>query len=227
MIEKVRLGLLSVVLGGVFLVLGKAVLAPEARIGPVMAGTSITPLVFPAVVPLPGWQAVQSHPLAAPVAKRDENLSGRNYRYSQQGLPLEIEMRYLINTIADVKSLSKSYAVPAGSMAMRQRQGVGFYSLWVDPQRTYLSACINPYGGSTVTEAQFERNRYLYDYRSDALLTRLLPWLLGQGGIRDVRCLWAHLSIPASSASDDKAYRTLESVWFSWYQWWHPRFPKL
>jgi cyanosortase A-associated protein len=49
---------------------------------------------------------------------------------------------------------------------------------------------------------------------------------LGQEGLKDRRCLWAHLSVPLKNSSPEAAYQVLEKAWFSWYQWWQPRFPK-
>jgi cyanosortase A-associated protein len=53
-----------------------------------------------------------------------------------------------------------------------------------------------------------------------------MPILLGQEALLDKRCLWVYLSIPLRNSSPEEAYKTLEQAWFSWYQWWQPRFPK-
>lgn len=90
-------------------------------------------------------------------------------------------------------------------------------------QQAYLSACINPKGGSTFTSQQFDSNRIRYDFQ----FQRLLLWLFGREGLRDNRCLLTLLSTPLSQASPEAAYTTLEQAWFSLYKWWHSRFPKL
>ncbi len=207
--EKVRIALLTVILSSVFLVFGRISLAPTA------SNSKITPFVFPTTVPLPGWQPIGSRPMSDSFA--------RHYQYIQNDLPLNIEMRYLVNTGGNVRYLVNYYSsIPLSSgQSSRFHKGIGFYILFAHQQRAYLSSCINSRGGSTVTASQFMQNRYIYDMRFE----RLLPWLLGQGSVVDKRCLWAHLSIPLNSAPED-AYRVLETAWFSWYQWWHPRFPK-
>lgn len=216
--EKFRISLLAVIFGSVFCVLGKTILPPTAA--------SIIPSVFPTTVPLPTWQAQKSHPLAAPTptAEFPEYISGRQYKYIQNGLPLDIEMRYMVNTPGHIKYYVRSILPSPNQLtfALRQHQGVGFYYLFAHQQRAYLSTCINSRGGTTVTEAQFQRNRYLYDIQ----LGRLLPWLLGQQSFQDKRCLWAHLSIPLKNSASEDSYQTLEKAWFDWYQWWHPRFPQ-
>lgn len=220
--KTVRIPLLAVIFSSVFLALGKTILAPTTA-----KNSTVTPFVFPAAVPLPKWEPKKSSPLAEPIAESSEYLSGRHYRYTQNDLTLDIEMRYMVNTTADVKSFIENYSSmppsPAKlSLFLRYKEGIGFYNLFAYQQRTYLSTCINSRGGITVTTSQFKLNRDSYDIR----LERLLPWLLGRQNTLDMRCLWAHLSIPLKNSSPEDAYRSLETALFSWYQWWQPRFPK-
>lgn len=214
--EKIRISLLAVIFGSVFFVLVRTILAPSA------GNSTVTPFVFPTALPLPEWQPLESRPLAAPIAKSPHLLSGRHYRYIQKGLPLDIEMRYIVNTGGDVRGFIHTYSsmpLSSSQLLLRQQSGIGFYSLFTYQQRAYLDTCINPRGGSTVTEFQFTLNQYIYDLR----LSRLLTWLLGRETARDWRCLWAHLSIPLKHFSQTDAYQTLETVWVEWYKWWHPR----
>lgn len=219
--EKVRILLLAVIFGSVFFVLFRTILAPT------QGNSTVTPFVFPTAVPLPKWQLSSSYPLANPITSSPKFLSGRHYRYIQNDLTLDIEMRYVVDTQGDVKDFIKNYSsMPPSSgqleLVLLRQERVGFYSLGAYQQRAYLSTCINSRGGSTVTEAQFTQNRYTYDLR----LGRLLPWLLGSGTLRDGRCLWANLSIPLKNSLPESAYQTLEKAWESWYQWWRPRFPQ-
>jgi cyanosortase A-associated protein len=215
--EKLRLSFLAVIFGSVFLVLGRTILVPTT------ANSTVTPFIFPTAVPLPEWQPLVSRPLAAPVPENLEYVSGRLYRYIQKNRTLDIEMRYMINTPAGVRFFIRFILPFPGqlTLALQEQEGVGFYYLFVYQQRAYLSTCINPRGGSTVTEFQFQRNRYLYDMH----LGRLLAWMLG-GTFKDRRCLWAHLSTPLKNSSSENAYRILEQAWFDWYQWWRTRFPQ-
>lgn len=215
--EKLRLGLLAGILGSVLLVLVRAVLTP------ITAQTAITAFVFPPVVPLPHWQPVTSRPLAA---SESSELTGRQYRYQQQQLPLEIEMRYLVDILPNVKDFIPKYSsLPPSrtqlALNLRQHSQVGFYYLFANGKRAYLSSCINARGGTTVTPSQFQHNRLLYDLQPD----RLLPWLLDRVPALDMRCIWTQLSVPVKT-SPEAAYHTLEQVWHDWYQWWQPRFPQ-
>lgn len=212
--DKFRLALLTVIFGSVLCILGKTIIEPTA--------SNITAFVFPKVVPLPAWQPQKSRPLAALITE-NQNFPGRHYRYIQNDLTLDIEMRYVANASGDVKHWLRSVVSSSElSPILRQQQGVGFYYLSAHQQRAYLNTCINSRGGSTVTASQFQQNRYLYDIN----LGRLLPWLLGQKPLQDKRCLWAQLSIPLKNSASGDTYQTLEKAWFDWYQWWQPRFPQ-
>lgn len=222
--KRLRILLLAVIFGSVFFFLGRTILVSTA------GKVKVIPFDFPTAVPLIKWQLKNSRPLTPPVGESPSYLSGRQYQYIQNDLTLDIEMRYLVNTKGDVKSFIQTYSsipLSPNQLLLRQQSGIGFYSLFTYQQRAYLSSCINSGGGSTVTDTQFLQNRYMYDTIYDMRFKeRLIPWLQGRRGIRDVRCLWAHLSIPLSNSSPEGDYQTLEKVWFSWYQWWHPRFPQ-
>jgi cyanosortase A-associated protein len=218
--KKIRISFLAITFGGVCFALGKSILYPS------VSDRTPLPFVFPPAVSLPEWQPVASSPLVSTTEESSNYLVGRHYRYIKQGLSLDIEMRYLVQTDGNVNFFIKKYKTIPSSPGqllpvLRQQEGVGSYNLFVHQGRAYLSTCINPRGGSTVTNNQFILNRYLYDVR----LGRLLPWLLGQVELRDMRCLWAHMSVPLNNSSPENAYKTLEKAWVSWYKWWSPRFP--
>lgn len=222
--QQRRQTLLAIAFTGVFLALGRFGLDPAAGKRPV------TPFAFPTVVPLSGWQLLESRPLARPTASseaRDAFLASQKYRYQQNNQQLEIEMHYVVGTLGNLDGYFKDYiSMPLKDTQLlrnlRQQEGVGFYSLFVHQGRSHLSACINPRGGSTVTPEQFTANRYTYDLR----LRRLATWLLGQESLRDKRCLWQHLSIPLNQAPAETTYPVLEQAWLASYQWWSPRFPR-
>ncbi|WP_336604386.1 cyanoexosortase A system-associated protein [Tolypothrix bouteillei] len=143
------------------------------------------------------------------------------YQYIQNNLPLDIEMSYV--TEGNVPVFLKNFTSISSSAVLRQQEGIGYYGLGVNQNRAYLSACINPYGNSTFTEEQFNQNRFHYEMRPQ----HILSWLIGQRQLQHKRCLWAHLSIPLNNSSPEAAYEVLENVWFSWYQWWRPRFTQV
>ena len=182
--------------------------------------------VFPKTVPLPHWQLVTTHRVnnemvQSPAYISGTFLSGKHYRYQQGQASLEIAMRYFANTDGDLKSFIKSQTGDLSSV-LRQHSGIGTYSLFSDNQRTYLSACIGPKGGSTVTADRFKRDRTLYDIRPQ----QFIRWLQGQANLTDKRCLWAHLSLPLKHyPSQTAATEAIETAWFSWYRWWRAKFP--
>lgn len=216
--EKLRLTLLAVIFGSVFCVLGKTIIEPTT------GNNTIISFTFPETVPLPEWQPLKSRSLAANPVGDSPNPSGKHYQYIQNNLTLDIKMRYLVNTSGHVKFFIRSVPQFPGQLALasRYQEGIGFYYLFVYERQAHLSTCINSRGNTTVSEAQFLQNRYLYDLR----FGRLLLWLLNQGSFQDKRCLWAHLSIPIKDSSLESTYQNLEKAWEDWYRWWQPRFPQ-
>jgi cyanosortase A-associated protein len=212
--KQFRITVLALTFSSVLLVLGKVILLPSAE------KHTLTPFVFPETVPLPQWQLKASSPLPEPTEEHPELIAQKHYQYIQNDLPLNIEMRYM--TDGNLRELMRKYTSISSSPVVRQHQGVGYYGLLVDRQRAYLSACINPQGGSTFTPQELNRKQYLYEGNWE----RIVSWLLSQQSLPDQRCLWAHLSIPLQSSSPEAAYKKLENAWFSWHQWWQPHFPK-
>lgn len=220
--NKLRTLLLALTFGSTLFAFGKATLNPNL-------GT-YTPFAFPPEVSLDGWQSLGSSPLNRPNPQLTQFIAGSRYQYIHDGVPLDIDMHYE-STNGDIKAFIQNYtsinSLPSEpSQVIRQQSGVGYYVLFNYQGRAYLSSCINPRGGSTVTSEQFLKNRNTYDMQ----LSRLFPWLLGQEELRDWRCLWTHLSIPlnqVNNAEVERSYQILENAWFLWYRWWSSRFPKL
>lgn len=224
--KQLRIPLLAFTFANVLLVFGRSVLDPS------IGKRTLTPFVFPPVIPLPQWQLVESQPLKGEtielLAFGKVVLPGREYRYVQKELPLNIKMGYELEADGNFKRFIKNYTdikfSPNQPLPdVRQHKQLGFYGLFVYQKRAYLNACINSRGGSTFTTEQFNYNRSHYD----AQFNRILAWLLVQQPLRDRRCLWTHLSIPLNRSSPEAAYVILENAWESWYEWWRPRFPKL
>ncbi len=213
--KEFRLPLLALTFSSVFLVLGKVVLFPNAE------KSTLATVVFPETVPLSQWQLNTKYSQPTLTKEHSNLIAQKHYQYIQKDLSLDIEMRYV--TIFDVSKLIKEYTSISSSPLVRQQDKVGYYGLGVDKGRAYLSACINLQGNSTFTDQRFRQSNSLYNRRWE----RLLPWLLGKKPIEDRGCLWAHLSIPVQNSTPEAAYKKLENVWFSWHQWWQPRFPKL
>ncbi|MCT7968579.1 cyanoexosortase A system-associated protein [Laspinema sp. D1] len=216
--KPLRIFLLALTFSSVLVVVGKSLLYSNPDKGP------SADFSFPPDIPLTEWQPLESDSL--PVQNTSNLISARVYRYQHQQnkFSLDIEMRYVIDTDGDIKTMlnkhlnSETYP---GKLTIHHQEGIGFYGLAATTERAYLSSCINPYGGSTVTAEQFRNNRNTYDLQ----VSRLVPWLLGQQELRDFRCLWTVLSMPLEDTTAEQAYPVLEKAWVSWYAWWQPRFP--
>lgn len=179
--------------------------------------------VFPATVPLSQWQFIHSRPVvphrdrtggnnssALPNAENDA-IAAQLYQYQQGNVVLNVEMQYFINTKVDVSALIQERIDPSLSrsrLPIYYWKGIGFYAMFQNQKGSYLSACINPHGQSTVNDRQFYQNQN----RFTVLSNRFLPWLLGREPLRDFRCLWTTFSISAS-LPDQEAFSTLEQAW--------------
>jgi cyanosortase A-associated protein len=216
--KQSRFALLVAISGAVLLVFAKTALHPS------QPNSTLSTYTFPATVPLTGWQAVESRPVERSSLTPLNDRAGNRYRYTQQQIELEIEIRYIVGTDGDIKKFIAQYIKPAQPLNQlqwetRQTQTGGSYALFVDQGNVYLSSCINPYGESTVTDREFKYNRNFYDIRY-----RLLPWLLGKS-LKDERCLWTIASTPLQNTTPESLYPLLEQVWVEWNEWWRLHFP--
>ena len=203
-LERLRIGLMIALLGCTVLVLSKTSLYPNQRLN--------TPkILLPITLNLQGWQLEVSEPIQE---QQPEFQSGQRYRYLKNGSGIDIEIRHIVNTKGNIKDYLKLYEsmnlshVPT----IRQSEKFGFYGVFIEDNRSYLSACINPRGKSTFTGVQFAHNRNTLDMTPD----RIFPWLLGQAELRDDRCLWVIFSMP-TEGDPESTYHELEDLWFSLY----------
>ena len=191
----------------------------------------VAPFLFPDTVLLDSWQLVKTEQLTdqrTDLSRRfDVVKSGKHYSYLKNGIPLEIEIRYVVGTTGNVsRFIEEQTTIPPKVFEkenLHHVKGIGFYTLFIHQDRVHLSTCINSRGGSTVTLRQFFHNRYIHDFKYSIFLS----WLLGKESPRDLRCLWTHLSTPVNELEPEAAYRILKTSWLDWYHWWQPRFPSL
>ncbi|BCL35184.1 cyanoexosortase A system-associated protein [Nostoc sp. MS1] len=215
--KEIRFKFLASILGLGILVTAKSILFPNPD------KPKISNFVFPQEVPLAQWQPTLVNSIEHSSIDNPDLIAQKHYRYVRNSIPLDIEMRYLGNFYeADIGMyLERNFGIKSFKI-IRQKNGVGFYALGIDKQKAYLSSCINPRGNSTFTHAQFRDNRF----SKDISFHRIIPILIGKEALLDKRCLWVYLSIPVQGSSHEEAYQVLEKAWFSWYQWWQPRFPE-
>lgn len=217
--KTARIALLGTTFAGVLFVLVKSLFYPAS------SDRTISAFDFPKTIPLSGWQQINTTPL--PVTEDALFVSGAHYQYVQDQRTLDIKMYYVVlNDSSGLQEVLENYGYEnwvKNQVEMRQDKNIGFYGFWQTNNQLNLGTCINPIPGTTLTTDQFSQK-----YNSQAFqLGRIIPWLLGQAPLRDIRCLWTKLSIPiVAGESPKELYPVLEQVWFSWYEWWQPRFPE-
>ena len=145
---------------------------------------------------------------------------------------LRVEVMYIKGFVAIPEYLNiLNLKYISSSLNIRYSDLTGYYTLFVDHDRAYLSSCINPRGKATVTKEQFINNRNAYDITGD----RIISYLLGTTDLRDIRCLFTIMSVPLDNRKinepnnnllNDTSYRQLEKSWTNWYQKWDNKFPK-
>ena len=183
---------------------------------------------FPDQVSLTNWQFQSSNNLDN--ALKNNAIAARKYFYTSPTKDtLQIDALYIDGIVSIPKSLAiLGLKYSSNSLNIRYLESVGYYALFVDQDRAYLSSCINPYGDTTVTEDQFINNR------DNTTSNRIGSYLLGVTNLRNNRCLFTIISIPLenpklvnqSTNSLAKMYQKLESVWINWHKNWHYDFPK-
>ena len=191
---------------------------------------SPTKFVFPSEISLPGWNLIASHSNEPEILTTNEvgklMRSGKKYKFRHQNRNLDIDVYYLINTRGNIEFLLKNHFNIDEQILNKiqiKQTNQNYYSIFTSQDRTYLSACLNPFGYSTFTQKQFSRN-----LNSRSLSLRLVGnWLLGKDSIRDRRCLWTVMSLSNQNQNPQDLSKTLERTWKDYHKWWQNRFPEL
>lgn len=189
----------------------------------------LAPFSFPESMPLAGWEPRGSELLH----ERQTNLirasnvvqAGRVYQYVRDGIPLDVEVRYVTRTAGAIgRLLAAQTSLPIEAYErgeIRRDEGIGFSIQFAHGGRAHLDACIHSRGATTATQAQF-----VAAHRPQDLDRRgATQWLLGRESLREPRCLWVNLSTPADDEELPAAYRRLQAAWKECHLAWQPRFP--
>jgi cyanosortase A-associated protein len=187
---------------------------------------------FPQHVPLPDVRLLSTKPLAAQSLNNGLVGAGQSYRYDRNSRPIDIEIRYITDGVANRPTMDAMLPVftkiPVAALqpsTMKELPGMGFYSLFTDKKTAYFGTCINPRGITTVTGDQFHANSNPNPLAGGIPFQRFVPWLMGQQTFRDSRCLWTVLSTPIDQAAPDATMKTLQTVGINWVRWWQGYFP--
>jgi cyanosortase A-associated protein len=229
--HPIRGYILAMTLLGCVGVLGKLVFFSQSRAqNSLLSLTPVFPtFVFPTRIPLREWQFVQSdalmnHVETAPafVTSVDaQTVSGQHYRYLRNGTPLNIEMRYFVNTYIHVPSILEDSTLTSRKPIYQvdEQSDRGEYALFSKDGMVHRSACITQYGGTSVSDRQLRQQQNTLP----VLSKRFFPWFLGQAPLRDLRCMWVNLSIDARAVDEHPQW--LDEVWSEWVQWWQNHYP--
>jgi cyanosortase A-associated protein len=187
---------------------------------------------FPETIEIEGWNFTESEsikPVEKPEYEGSSYRAGRHYRYRQGRTPLDVEIRYVTETLGGVDLFTREHERFMGKAdgeeivaLIRQSPETGAFAQLTYDGYAYISTCINPRGLSTVSPEQFQRNQELYD----TVMGRVIPWLLGRDRWRDDRCLWTLMYSPLGD-DPDQTQDQLEAAWRDWFATWDGQFPPL
>lgn len=181
---------------------------------------------LPNQVPLTTWQLNSSNNLQQ--ALQNGAISARQYAYTSAQADLKIDALYINGVISIPKSLEIiGLKYPKHNSRIHYLEKVGYYALFFDQERLYLSSCINSNGFTTVTEKQFIDHRPI-----DLSFSHIGAYLMGTRDLFDSYCLLSTLSIPitpnnmlnSQTNSMEKNAQILEKAWIAWHQNWKDYF---
>ncbi|MCM1981602.1 hypothetical protein [Lyngbya confervoides] len=161
--------------------------------------------LLPDALRLASWSRQGGAPLPRVEAKEnyDVVIQGRQYHFQRGSTQLTLQVRYLINTDANLAALSRKLELDEGdrlgSQPLEQVQHhpqLGWYRRVLQtPEKIVLDTCLNPQGPNTVTPQQFLNNRLVHDLN----LPQIGRWLIGTHQALDKRCLWSRLLVRSTS----------------------------
>ncbi|MBR8832133.1 MAG: hypothetical protein N5P05_002420 [Chroococcopsis gigantea SAG 12.99] len=217
-----RIGLIALCISGVMGVLAKNLLLhePDSR-----TAKAKKEYKFPDTINLKNWEMVKS--LSIPPKKKSQPF-GHLYEYRRGDKELQIQTRYEVATEGNTSRLLMVYdSIPPATSVINEKyqSGIGYYGSFEYKNKTYITACINPKGETTVTQKQFVNNRYWHT----SSVPRFLGWLAGQNDLFDGRCLWTSLSMPVNTFAPPEELKKdrelVEAAWLEWAKWWKQNYP--
>ena len=226
--KEIKISMLGIAGGTLMLALGEMIFSPLPQKSLFLEQN------FPDEISLAGRQFSSGNLHQHFHENKLKTIPGKSYRYTKDNSVVNASIRYTaetsvpssvniqmhyISTGHDVKTLLEKYtSLPHQSLKVLEQEEIGFYGVLIHQDQLHLSSCITPQGSSIVSNAKFYQSYPAFQLFSD----RLVFWLLGEKPLVENVCLWSHLSIPLADSSPDRAYLTLEKIWVSWYEHWHP-----
>lgn len=195
---------------------------------PQIGRRELSALRLPSQLSLSGWKEQESTSLVTDPESElrfDRLHSGQEYHYQKQQTQVRVALRFFSPTFGNTKkyiqeAYDKEFQKNYEQGNTRYLSNLGYYHLFTNEEKAYLSACLNPTFESTVSSAQYARqaNKHFFERKN------LIPRLLGQKSFRERRCLWVNLSTPLNPDSPETSYQILESVFKAGYTKWQGLF---
>jgi cyanosortase A-associated protein len=181
---------------------------------------------FPETIRLAGWLQTESKAI---ISSDPGVIAAQRYQFMREPYMIDAQVWSLRYVEGNVSRFLNIYAGVKSTLKQQEiyQPSIGYAGILANQNRVYLSSCINPQGPTTLTEAQFAKNRYEYDLT----LNRIFYWLLGQKDLMDRRCFFTVLSVAQKEQSRQtplsasRAQQMLEELWPIWFKFWQPRIP--
>lgn len=214
--------LLSGICVGIVLTIGKLLIDPTT------SQREYTALSLPQTLLIPTAQLIEARSIQSSQlqdTKYNQVLAGQQYRYRQQGIDFQLELRDVVNTEGDVNQLVQDAQDWQDTFPEFQQveTAIGSYHRFVYQDKIYLTSCLMPEAKSVVTSAQFRSQLYSQLWQAD----RLWNWAIGRASLLENRCLWVQLSAPVGNSLNDTTGNSqsdveqlLEEQWRSIVSWW-------
>ena len=157
---------------------------------------------FPQNIALQEWESINTKKIIT----NEKQIEGRKYQRETNN-NLDIEVYYIPNSTGDNSKIISQYLEldsDPENLTVKQNINIGFYGLFSEGNKAYLTTCIHAQGKIAFTNQQFA------ELVNHDLRTRLLPWLLGLSDLRDWSCLWVNMSISLEHITEEKASLLLQ-----------------
>lgn len=205
-LKTFKISCLAVVLASSFITISVSLFIPNLQNRPKFQ--------FPNQLSLRGWEFQSSNDFD--IALKNGAIAAKQYVYilPKQDV-IKIDSLYISGTTPITKYLEISGFNPSQNLNIHYLDSIGYYALFSNKDRAYLSSCINTHGITTINEKQFIHN---------INLEHISFYLFGIRDLRDRKCFLTTLSVSLKTTKLNQAYAILENSWIHWHQNWKANF---
>ena len=140
------------------------------------------------------------------IKPNNKQIEGRRYQ-QETNHNLDIKIYYIPNSRGGNSKIIRQYLEldsDPENLTVKQNKNIGFYGLFSERNKAYLTTCIHSQGKTAFTDQQFA------ELANHDLRSRLLPWMLGFSDLRDWNCLWVNMSVSLNNITEEKASLLLQ-----------------